>query len=136
MLVDRRVKIVATIGPATQSPEALEKAMRAGMNVARLNFSHGTHENHQKVIQSLRSISKKSNAPITILQDLQGPKVRVGKFENGSIELVEGEKVVITIDKVLGKPGLLPSPSTVFRCVRSFASVHFSDGEKSTLERT
>lgn len=109
MLVDRRVKIVATIGPATQSPEALEKAMKAGMNVARLNFSHGSHENHQKVIQSLRSISKKLNAPITILQDLQGPKVRVGKFENGSIELVEGEKVVITIDKVLGKPGLIPS---------------------------
>jgi pyruvate kinase len=109
MLVDRRVKIVATIGPATQSPEALEKAMRSGMNVARLNFSHGTHENHQKVIHSLRAISKKLNAPITILQDLQGPKVRVGKFENGSIELIEGEKVIITIDKVLGKPGLIPS---------------------------
>lgn len=109
MLADRRAKIVATIGPATQSAENLEKAIRAGMNVARLNFSHGTHEDHQSVIHHLRSLSKKLKAPVSILQDLQGPKVRVGKFENGSIELVEGEEVIITTDQVLGKPGLIPS---------------------------
>ena len=108
-LCDRRVKIVATIGPATQNPEALEKAIRAGMNVARLNFSHGTHENHLSVIQNIRKISKELRAPVSLLQDLQGPKVRVGKFEKGSIEIKAGETVILTIDSVLGKPGLIPS---------------------------
>ena len=97
MLVNRRVKIVATIGPATQDVGALEKAIRAGMNVARLNFSHGTHEDHLKVVQNLRKLSRDLRAPVTILQDLQGHKVRVGKFENGSIELVPGAKVTITM---------------------------------------
>jgi pyruvate kinase len=109
MLADRRVKIVATIGPATQSEENLEKAIRAGMNVARLNFSHGTHEQHLEVIRRLRDLSTKLAAPVTILQDLQGPKIRVGKFENGFIEIKKGEKVRITILPVLGKEGLIPS---------------------------
>lgn len=109
MLVDRRVKIVATIGPATREEPSLEKAIRAGMNVARLNFSHGTHEDHQKVINSVRKLSKELGAPVTILQDLQGPKIRVGKFEKGSIPLVPGEKVTITMKKVMGKEGLIPS---------------------------
>lgn len=109
MLANRRAKIVATIGPATRSEENLEKAIKAGMNVARLNFSHGSHEDHYQVIQSLRKLSKDLRAPVAILQDLQGPKVRVGKFENGSIEIKPGEKLVITTDEVLGKPGLIPS---------------------------
>lgn len=109
MLADRRVKIVATIGPATKEEESLEKAIRAGMNVARLNFSHGTHEDHLKVIGLIRKLSQKLKAPVTILQDLQGPKIRVGKFEGGSIQLKEGEKVVITMKSVIGKAGLIPS---------------------------
>lgn len=109
MLADRRAKIVATIGPATQAPENLEKAIKAGMNVARLNFSHGAHEDHRKVVHNLRRLSRDLQAPVTILQDLQGPKVRVGKFEKGSIEIKPGEDVVITVDQVLGKPGLIPS---------------------------
>ena len=109
MLADRRVKIVATIGPATREPAALEKAIRSGMNVARLNFSHGAHEEHLQVIKTLRELSKSLKAPVTILQDLQGPKIRVGKFEGGSIKLTEGEKVVVTMKSVLGKPGLIPS---------------------------
>ena len=109
MLADRRTKIVATIGPATRSRENLKKAIMAGMNVARLNFSHGTHEDHLQVIRDLREISAQMAAPITILQDLQGPKIRVGRFEGGSIELGEGERVTITIENVTGKPGLIPS---------------------------
>ena len=109
MLSERRVKIVATIGPATQSRANLEKAILAGMNVARLNFSHGTHEVHARVIDDLRDLSRQWGASVSILQDLQGPKIRVGRFEGGSIELVEGEKVLITTDDVLGKPGLIPS---------------------------
>ncbi len=109
MLVNRRVKIVATIGPATNSEANLEKAIRAGMNVARLNFSHGSHEDHLKVIQSVRKLSRDLRAPVTILQDLQGPKIRVGKFEKGSIPLVPGTQVTITMKKVMGQEGLIPS---------------------------
>jgi pyruvate kinase len=109
MLADRRTKIVATIGPATRTKDGLRKAIVAGMNVARLNFSHGTHEEHLQVIKYLRELTIELKAPVTILQDLQGPKIRVGRFENGFIEIQEGEKVVITTDDVLGKPGLIPS---------------------------
>jgi pyruvate kinase len=109
MLADRRAKIVATIGPATQDEKSLVRLIKAGMNVARLNFSHGTHEDHLKVIHSLRRLAKELRAPVTILQDLQGPKVRVGKFEKGSIEIKPGETVTVTIESVLGKPGLIPS---------------------------
>ncbi len=109
MLANRRAKIVATIGPATQAMENIEKAILAGMNVARLNFSHGTHEDHLKVIQNIRLKSAQLNAPVTILQDLQGPKVRVGLFEKGSIVLTPLEVVTVTIEDVLGKEGLIPS---------------------------
>lgn len=109
MLADRRAKIVATIGPSTRSEAALEKAIRAGMNVARLNFSHGTHPEHLEVLHSIRKLSRQLKAPVAVLQDLQGPKVRVGRFEGGSIELKVGETVTVTTDQVLGKPGLIPS---------------------------
>ncbi len=109
MLADRRTKIVATIGPATKSREALRKCILSGMNVARLNFSHGSHDDHLQVIRHLRELSDELKAPVTILQDLQGPKIRVGRFENGSIEIREGEKVVITVEDVKGKPGLIPT---------------------------
>ncbi|MBX2986539.1 MAG: pyruvate kinase [Bdellovibrionaceae bacterium] len=109
MLADRRAKIVATIGPATKNTAALESAIKAGMNVARLNFSHGSHADHQDVLLAVRKLSRDLQAPVTILQDLQGPKVRVGKFEKGSIPLVAGQEVLITTDQVLGREGLIPS---------------------------
>ena len=109
MLSERRVKIVATIGPATQSAEALERALLSGMNVARLNFSHGSHEVHAGVIRHLRELSKRWAAPLSILQDLQGPKIRVGRFSGGQIELAEGQRVFITVRDVLGESNLIPS---------------------------
>ncbi len=90
----RRAKIVATIGPASDSEQALEKLMKAGMNVARLNFSHGTHEQHQKRVASIRAVSKRLELPIGILQDLQGPKIRVGKL-SVPIQLSVGEEVCL-----------------------------------------
>ncbi len=108
-LCDRRAKIVATIGPATASKEALEKAIRSGMNVARLNFSHGTHEDHAKVIHWIRELTVSMNAPVSLLQDLQGPKVRVGRFKEGSITLIPGEKVEMTVEKIQGEAKLIPS---------------------------
>ena len=102
MIADRRTKIVGTIGPATQSPAMLQKIVEAGLNVARLNFSHGTHEDHEKVIHELRKISKSQNAPVTLLQDLQGPKIRISKVKNGSIHLKDGQEIVVTTRKLLG----------------------------------
>lgn len=129
MLADRRVKIVATIGPATRDPEALEKAIRAGMNVARLNFSHGTHEDHYKVIQHVRRLSKELQAPVTILQDLQGPKIRVGRFEAGFIEIEKGEKLTITMKNVPGKKGLIPSDfPELAKCVSKGSKILLDDG--------
>lgn len=109
MLADRRVKIVATIGPASQAEENLRKCILAGMNVARLNFSHGAHADHLKVIHTIRRLAKEMKAPVTILQDLQGPKVRVGRFKGGKISLKEKELVTITMEAVEGGEGLIPS---------------------------
>jgi pyruvate kinase len=90
----RRAKIVATIGPASESEEVLEALIRAGMNVARLNFSHGTHEQHAARVQTIRAVAKRLNKPVGILQDLQGPKIRAGKLAN-PIQLEEGEQVCL-----------------------------------------
>jgi pyruvate kinase len=90
----RKAKIVATIGPACQSEEMLEKLALAGMNVARMNFSHGTHEQHARRIACLRKVSEKLNLSIGILQDLQGPKIRVGELAE-PIQLAEGEEVIL-----------------------------------------
>lgn len=98
----RRAKIVCTLGPASANPETLEQMIRAGMNVARLNFSHGTHEYHRGVFDLVRELSRDLKSPVSILQDLQGPKIRVGRFENGSIELIEGNEFVITMDDIEG----------------------------------
>ncbi|CAG1003716.1 pyruvate kinase [Anaerolineales bacterium] len=99
----RRAKIVATIGPASESEEVLESLIKAGMNVARLNFSHGTHEQHAARIQSIRAVSEKLGMPVGILQDLQGPKIRVGKLSN-PIQLAADEQVCLyaTQDKAPG----------------------------------
>jgi len=129
MLADRRVKIVATMGPSTRTPESIESCIRAGMNVARLNFSHGSHEDHLKTIQYIRRISEDLSAPVTILQDLQGPKIRVGKFEGGGIQLVAGEKVTLTMEPVLGKPGLIPSDfKELARSVKPGSKILLDDG--------
>ena len=77
----RRTKIVATIGPATSQPEVLRSLIEAGATTLRLNFSHGTHEDHHRSIRLIRQVSFELNQPVAILQDLQGPKIRLGKFQ-------------------------------------------------------
>ena len=104
-----RTKIVATVGPACANPETLRQMILAGANTFRLNFSHGSHEVHQRSIRLIRQVENELNTPVGILQDLQGPKIRVGKFKNGKIELKKDQIVEITIDATLGDDGLIPS---------------------------
>ena len=98
----RRTKIVCTIGPASRSPEALGRLVAAGMDVARLNFSHGSHDEHAEVIRTIRAGEEQWRKPITILQDLQGPKVRLGTFVGGQALLVIGETFTLTAEPVIG----------------------------------
>lgn len=104
----QRTKIVATIGPASSSPEVLKQMVMAGMNVARLNFSHGSYEDHAKQITLLRSVEKELNMPITLLQDLQGPKIRVGQLPDGKITLNDGEFLtLVPQDEYKQQPGTI-----------------------------
>ncbi len=92
----KHTKIVCTIGPATDTVEALVSLVEAGMNVCRLNFSHGTHEQHAELIKRIREASQKTGEPLCILQDLQGPKIRVGVLPDEGIELIVGKSIIFT----------------------------------------
>ena len=96
----RRTKIVATVGPATLKPEVLKKLIKAGATTLRLNFSHGTQQDHQKAIRLIRQTAFELNQPVGILQDLQGPKIRLGKFSCGKIELKNGDPFILTSREV------------------------------------
>src|SRR5262245_15379079 len=98
----RRTKIVCTIGPASDSEEMIGKLIAAGMNVARLNFSHGTSEYHRDLIRKLKRIRKALNKPVAILQDLQGPKIRIGVIGTGTVQLQPGSEFILTVDDVAG----------------------------------
>jgi pyruvate kinase len=98
----RRTKIVATIGPATENPDTLRALIEAGATTLRLNFSHGDQDNHQKNIKLIRQISFELNQPVGILQDLQGPKIRLGKFKDGPIRLNGGDSFILTSRDIPG----------------------------------
>ena len=97
-----KTKIVCTIGPASDSVETLEKLLKAGMNVARLNFSHGDFSGHEQVIKNIRLASKSTGIRIAIMADLPGPKIRIGILEQEPIELSEGNQIVLTTDDIIG----------------------------------
>lgn len=98
----RRTKIVATIGPATSKPEVLRALIEACASTLRLNFSHGTHDDHQRSIRLIRQISFELNRPVGILQDLQGPKIRLGRFADGPITVQKGDSFILTSRSVPG----------------------------------
>ncbi len=106
----RKAKIICTLGPASDSPEVMEGLVRAGMDVARLNFSHGTHEDHRRRVRRLRAISQRLGKPVAVLQDIQGPKIRLGRFEQGQLRVEPGQRVVLTTRDVLGAGSLIPTP--------------------------
>ncbi len=98
----RRTKIVCTIGPASESPETLRSLIESGMSVARLNFSHGTISEHQKKIDTIRELSRELGEPVAILQDLAGPKIRIGKIAEGEVVLKPGKRFILTNRDVPG----------------------------------
>jgi pyruvate kinase len=98
----RKTKIVCTIGPSTEKREMLEALVRKGMNVARLNMSHGTHEEKKKLIETLRDIRKSMGVPLAIMIDVEGPKIRTGKLKSDKIFLEKGKELVLTTDEIVG----------------------------------
>lgn len=102
MNIGKKTKIVCTIGPATESEEKLEELVKAGMNVARLNFSHGDFDEHQRRVDRIRKICDKTANVIAIIQDLCGPKIRIGSFKNGSINLNRGDTFILTTEDIEG----------------------------------
>lgn len=96
--MNKRTKIICTIGPASESVKTLEAMVRAGMNVARLNMSHGTHSSHAKLIKNIRAASKRTKEPVALLLDLQGPKIRVGSLPEQGVKFEAGKRIVFTND--------------------------------------
>ena len=104
----RRTKIVCTIGPSCNTKKGIENLLLHGMNVARLNFSHGTHKEHAQVIQYIREVAKANKYSIPVLMDLQGPKIRVGSMKNGGQVLKTGSMLIITGEEIEGTPTKIP----------------------------
>ncbi len=95
----RQAKIICTLGPKTERPEVIQELFESGADVFRLNFSHGNREDQAKRISAIRALEKKFSRPIAILTDLQGPKLRVGEFENGSAKLEKGKSFRFDLDR-------------------------------------
>lgn len=98
----RKTKIICTLGPAVDSPDILEQVMRKGMDVARINFSHGTHEEHKKRVENFKKARNKVGLPIPLLLDTKGPEIRTGKFETGEVTLKEGDSFVLVNEDIIG----------------------------------
>ena len=129
MLRKRNTKIIATLGPSTATPELIEKLFISGADVFRLNFSHGTHEQHKKGLSAIRQLEEKLNRPIGVLADLQGPKLRIGTFDRTSIRLSPGDILRLDLSK---KPGnkkrvSFPHPE-IISYARKNLEVLFDDG--------
>ena len=107
---NRSAKILATVGPASAAPDTLRLLHDVGVDAFRLNFSHGSHEDHARSVEAIRRVQKETGNPITIVSDMQGPKLRCGEFEGGQIELRYGDTVEIIKSDKLGKDGLISMP--------------------------
>jgi len=131
---DPKTKIVATIGPASSSKEVLREMMLHGMDVCRLNFSHGSYEFYIELIRTIRELNQELGLSTAILADLQGPKMRVGEMANGPIDLIEGSELVITTDPVKGRQGLVSTSYSQFPKDVSKGELVLLDDGKLRLE--
>jgi len=125
----RRAKIVCTVGPATSTEAMLRELMRAGMDVARLNFSHGTHEEHARQIERVRRAAEKEKRTICILQDLQGPKIRTGRLKYRTpVALKSGSRVILTPKDIPGTNTVISTSIPLARDVEPGSRILLSDG--------
>ncbi|MGR9433983.1 pyruvate kinase [Rhizobium leguminosarum] len=126
---NRRAKIVATVGPASASPDMLKSLFEAGVDTFRLNFSHGSHEDHAAVVRSIRALEREAGRPIGILQDLQGPKIRVGRIRNGAISVSKGDRIRFVLGTVEGIADSIPLPHReIFAAVKPGDDLLIDDG--------
>jgi pyruvate kinase len=105
---ERRTKIVCTLGPSSNTEEKIDKLVRNGMNIARINFSHGTHEGNGKIIQNVRKVADRYGISLPVLADLQGPKIRVGTMQDGGQEVTSGDYVTLTTEDIEGTSETIP----------------------------
>ena len=141
--MNRRTKIVATLGPSSNTKEIIQKLIQSGVNIARLNFSHGTHDSHLKIINILRNLPSCKNKPVVILQDLQGPKLRVGKLPQEGVRLSAGELISLEIDlenhdinyELSDTKTLFLDIPNILHCLHPGGKILFDDG-KIELEIT
>lgn len=125
----KRTKIVATIGPASRDEEVIRQIIRRGMNVARINFSHGDHVTHGETIDRVRKVAAEEGVVVAILSDMQGPKIRIGKVANEPLMLKKGDKVTFTLDSVPGEDGLISLPHPEFmRDIKAGMQLLLDDG--------
>lgn len=125
----RKVKIVCTIGPATESEKNINRMISSGMNIARLNFSHSTYEKHIKAVTNIRDAARRNNAPVAILQDLRGLKIRVGSLKNGAIILKKNAKIFIRAGSAAGDENqIFLSYRNLLRDVKNGAEILIDDG--------
>jgi len=126
----RRTKIIATLGPASKSVIKITQLINAGVDVFRLNMSHGTHDEHREMAMRIRKIARQKNHHVAILMDLCGPKIRVGVFENGSIDIVSGQQIIVSCTAQVGKPGLIPSQyKSLYKDVKRGDRILLDDGK-------
>ena len=122
MKQNKKTKIVCTIGPASENKEVLKKLVEAGMNIARLNFSHGSYEEHEKRINLIREVSREMDVPIGILLDTKGPEIRLGDFENGGVQFEQDDIVKMVKENVLGN-----HEQFTIQCPEVFSDVSVGD---------
>ena len=128
-VVNNRTKIIATIGPSSSDYQVLREMVITGVDVVRLNFSHGSHKDHKKVISNVRKISDELGVPITILQDLQGPKIRVGKLDKEQIVLKDGNTLSVTSKNIIGNQNSICIDNNVIGDINIGEKILIDDGK-------
>ena len=128
--MNKRTKIVCTLGPATEKVGVIAKMVKAGMNVARLNFSHGTHEDHARLISNIKKVEKKTGEPVAILQDIRGPKIRVGIMPDKGVDLKDGAVITFDTAKTEYSGGFVPIDfATLHEHVKKGERMLLNDGK-------